>query len=422
MQKPTVLFINKVYPPSKGATGRVLRDLAHAFARDGWKVTVLVTGQENEYFTEGHGQVTVRKIAVKPGKTPFRLFMAWAKLLFVALTMNRHRMIVTLTDPPMLVVLGRIVSRLKKSSHIHWCQDLYPDILPALGLEIPKWAAGFLRKSARKAMRSCDRVVVVGRCMAKHLAHTGFDMAKVSIIPNWPDFELTQAAAKTRKPKSPTQISFKSTSANTVMSGKNLLTSRPFFFDESPKFRVLYSGNLGRAHPVSTIIDAAAILQETNPEIEFVFVGDGIGFEQIATSRSRRGLDNIRLLPSQPLSRLKDLMEGGDVHLISMKHEALGMLVPSKLYAALAAGRPCIFIGPENSETAKVIHEFGAGTVVSQGQSKALVAEILKLRYDGNAWFTAQQGAIRANEAFVPSKSFSSWIKGARETITSRVA
>jgi colanic acid biosynthesis glycosyl transferase WcaI len=421
MQKPTVLFINKVYPPSKGATGRVLRDLAHAFARDGWKVTVLVTGQEEEYFTEG--QVTVRKIAVKSGKTPARLLMIWIKLLWAALTMERHRMIITLTDPPMLVVLGRIVAQFKKSSHMHWCQDLYPDILPALGTNLPQWVVGFLRKTARRAMRSCDKVVVVGRCMAKHLAHTGFDMAKVSVIPNWPDFELTPAAAvKMRAPKSATQLSFKSTSSKAFVSGKSLFSSHPFFFDETPKFRVLYSGNLGRAHPVSTIIDAAAILQDSNPEIEFVFVGDGAGFEQIATARSRRGLDNIRLLPSQPLSRLKDLMEGGDVHLISMKHEALGMLVPSKLYAALAAGRPCIFIGPENSETAKVIHEFGAGMVISQGQSKALVAEILKLRYDGDAWFSAQKGALRASEVFVPAKSFSSWIKGARETITSRVA
>ena len=415
MQKPTVLFINKVYPPTKGATGRVLRDLAHAFARDGWAVTVLTTGQHAEHYMDG--TVTVKKIPVKNGKTVFRIFMAWIKLLWAALIMPRHKMVITLTDPPLLVALGRVVARVKKSSHIHWCQDLYPDILPALGMNIPNWSIDILRKITRKSMRSCDRVVVVGRCMAKHLAHTGFDMSKVSVIPNWPDFELT-SAAKMRSSKT-TSLS---SSVKAVMSGQSLLASRPFFLDESPKFRVLYSGNLGRAHPISTIIDAAAILQDSNPEIEFVFVGDGVGFEQIAHARSRRGLDNIRLLPSQPISRLKDLMEGGDVHLISMKHEALGMLVPSKLYAALAAGRPCIFIGPENSETAKVIHEFSAGTVVSQGQAKALVSEILKFRYDGEAWFSAQKGALKASETFVPANSFSSWIKGARETIISRVA
>lgn len=415
MQKPTVLFINRTYPPGKGATGRVLRDLAQAFARDGWAVTVLTTGIETEVIMDG--TVKVKKIAAKSGKTPVRYAMVWIKLLLAALMMPKYRMVVTLTDPPLLVALGRIVARVKKSSHIHWCQDLYPDILPALGMNLPLWVMDKLRRITRQSMKSCDRVVVVGRCMARHLAHTGFDMSKVSIIPNWPDYELTPAA-KMRVSKN-AQSGAKT---KAVVSGRDIFNSRPFFLDESPKFRVLYSGNLGRAHPISTIIDAAAILQETNPEIEFVFVGDGAGFEQVAQARSKRSLDNIRLLPPQPLSRLKDLMEGGDVHLISMKHEVLGMLVPSKLYAALAAGRPCLFIGPEKSETAKVIHEFGAGTVIPQGQHRRLAEEILKFRNDGNAWFSAQNGALKASEQFVPANSFSSWIKGARETIRSRVA
>lgn len=414
MQKPSVLFINRVYPPAKGATGRVLRDLAQAFARDGWSVTVLTTAPESAEMMDG--AVKVKKIAAKSGKTPLRYASVWIKLLWAALKLPSHRMVVTLTDPPLLVAAGRIVARIKRSSHIHWCQDLYPDILPALGMKVPAWAMNILRNMTRKAMRSCDRVVVVGRCMARHLAYTGFDMGKVTIIPNWPDFELTPGA-KLRNQKSTQQAR-----TQAVLAGRDLLKSRPFFIDDAPKFRVLYSGNLGRAHPISTIIDAAALLQESNPEIEFVFAGDGVGFERIAEARARRGLDNIRLLPSQPLSRLKDLMEGGDVHLISMKHEVAGMLVPSKLYAALAAGRPCIFIGPDNSETAKVIHEFGAGTVIPQGHAKRLAEEILKFRNDGNVWFEAQNGALRAGAQFVPANSISSWIKGARDTLRSRVA
>ncbi len=413
-KQPSVLFINRVYPPSKGATGRVLRDLAQAFSRDGWDVTVLTTGNQPAEFTDG--AVKVKRISAPSGKTPIRYARVWFKLLIAALKMPSHRMVVTLTDPPLLVAAGRIVAKVKHSTHMHWCQDLYPDILPALGMNVPNWAMNILRDIARKSMKSCDRVVVIGRCMAKHLAYTGFDMAKVSVIPNWPDFELTPAA-KVRVGKG-----VQSSKTKAVFSGRDMLSSRPFFIDDAPKFRVLYSGNLGRAHPISTILEAASILMETNPEIEFVFAGDGYGFDKIAEARARRGLDNVRLLPSQPLSRLKDLMEGGDVHLISMKNEVAGMLVPSKLYAALAAGRPCLFIGPENTETAKVIQEFGAGTVIAQGQPRKLAEEILKFRNDGNVWFAAQDGALKASAKFVPANSISTWIKGARDTIRSRVA
>jgi len=413
-KQPSVLFINRVYPPSKGATGRVLRDLAQAFSRDGWDVTVLTTGQKPLEFMDG--AVKVKRISAPSGKTLFRYAVVWAKLLIAALRMPSRQMIVTLTDPPLLVAAGRIVAKIKHCSHIHWCQDLYPDILPALGMKLPEWVMNILRHVARKAMRSCDRVIVVGRCMSKHLAYTGFDMSKVSVIPNWPDFELTPAA-KMRANKA-----LQASRSKVTLGGRDMLKSRPFFLDDAPKFRVLYSGNLGRAHPISTILDAAAILMESNPEIEFVFAGDGHGFDKMAEARARRGLDNVRLLPSQPLSRLKDLMEGGDLHLISMKNEAAGMLVPSKLYAALAAGRPCLFIGPDNTETAKVIQEFGAGTVVPQGQAHKLAEEILKFRNDGNVWFAAQNGALRAGAQFVPANSISSWIKGARDTIRSRVA
>ncbi|HRK98122.1 MAG TPA: glycosyltransferase family 4 protein [Alphaproteobacteria bacterium] len=429
MKKPSVLFINRVYPPFRGATGRVLRDLAHAFARDGWDVTVLTTGLSSGEVMDG--SVRVRRLSSKGAKTVAAYFWVWLRLLFTALVMPRHNMVVTLTDPPMLVVAGRILARFKRSSHIHWCHDLYPDILPVLGLKLPLRVMNFLKATSRRAMKSCDRVVVVGRCMAKHLAFTGLDMSKVTIIPNWPDLELSSLTLQqirqggtvdtAKQALSPIRING-AANGNFAARARGALNKRPFFLDDSPKFRILYAGNLGRAHPVSTILDAAAMLSPDHPEVEFVFVGDGPGYDRIANERARRGLDNIRLLPAQPVSRLKELMESGDVHLISMKHEAAGMLVPSKLYAALAAGRPCVLIGPDHTETARVIREYGAGAVVEQGNAKKLASELLKLRLDGDVWFAAMTGARRAGKDFAPNHSISSWIRSARDTIRYRVA
>lgn len=459
MAKPSVLFINRVYPPVKGATGRVLRDLAHGFARDGWDVTVLSTGIKAGEAKDG--PIKLKLLKTIPHQTALAYFFLWLRFLMAALFMKRFDMVVTLTDPPLLVVAGRIIARFKKSTHIHWCHDLYPDILPVLGLKLPLPIMNFLKRSSRRAMKSCNRVVVIGRCMAKHLSFSGLDMSKVTIIPNWPDFELSgksaadvalgaekttegttegttgAAGANAKSPQSPplhpkmtvaTPIKVQNpANANAALSAQSThqsaptaaqtLAERPFFVDDSPKFRVLYSGNLGRAHPISTIIEAASLLLPQHPEIEFVFVGDGIGFDRIAHERARRGLDNIRLLPAQPLSRLKDLMESGDVHLISMSHEAAGMLVPSKLYAALAAGRPCILIGPEQTETARVIRDYGAGAIVEQGNPRRLAEEILALRMNGDNWFAAMSGAKRAGQDYAPTRAISSWLKNARETI-----
>lgn len=412
-RKPSVVFINRVYPPQRGATGRVLRDLARAFAEEGWRVTVVTTGQRPRREHDGLIRLIRVKAACKTKKTHSYIGV-WAKLFWAALNLPRHDLVVTMTDPPLMVVAGRIISSLKGSRHIHWCQDLYPDILPALGYKMPSGRLRFYHKLSRRAMRKCDKVVTIGRCMARKLTHSGIDPRKVAVIPNWPDFELLPPGEHgvTRRRK--------------VRRVSGVKGARPFDLlltdGAERKFRVLYSGNLGRAHPLDTVLKAAEILHGQHPEIEFVFVGDGPNYERLAQERSRRGLDNIRLLPFQPASRLRELMESGDLHLITMKHESSGMLVPCKLYAAFAVGRPCILVGPEDCEPAQVIGDFKAGCIVPQGDADRLAAEISRYRMSAEDWFQAHEGAAEAGRVFVPQESFSAWIKRASDVVQKKAA
>jgi len=412
-RRPSVLFVNRVYPPMRGATGRVLRDLARAFAEEGWRVSVVTTGPRAR--REYDGPIRIVRVKAPVGAKKTGAYMrVWRRLFWAALNMPKHDLVVTMTDPPLLVVAGRILARLKGARHIHWCQDLYPDILPALGLQMKESRMRFYKKLSRKAMKKCDKVVTIGRCMAKKLTHSGIEPGRVAVIPNWPDYELLppdgESAARRRQ----------------IRRVKGAKGARPFDLlltdGEARKFRVLYSGNLGRAHPVETVLDAAEILNKDHPEIEFVFVGDGPNYERLAQERSKRGLENIRLLPFQPASRLRELMESGDLHLITMKHESAGMLVPCKLYAALAVGRPCILVGPEDSETAQVIGDFKAGTVVAQGDAKKLAAEIRRFRMNADDWFQAHEGAAEAGRTFVPQESLMAWIKRAQDVVKKEAA
>jgi colanic acid biosynthesis glycosyl transferase WcaI len=402
ISKPTVVFFNRVYPPGRGATGRMLRDLARAFARDGWDVTVVTTGPEKRNERDG----AVRVIRLKSGGKTNSLLsysLVWLRMLMTGLLMPRRDLIVTMTDPPLLVVVGRFIARFRKCKHINWCQDLYPDLLPALGIKLPPPVMKFFKVTSRRSMKRCDRVIVVGRCMARYLTHSGMDPGRISVIPNWPDGELIHSAPEKKKNAQPVEG---------VNGAKPL---EELFRDLEPKFRILYSGNLGRAHPVATVMEAASLLAASNPEIEFVFVGDGPQFDRLAQERTRRGLENIRFLPFQPASRLRELMESGDLHLISMTARAAGLLVPCKLYSALAVGRPCILVGPEQSETARIIEDFRAGTVVPQGQAAKLADAIRRYRYSSDDWYAAHKGAAKAGSVFVPEESFRVWLQRARD-------
>lgn len=412
MQKPSVVFFNRVYPSTRGATGRVLRDLARGFARDGWQVTIISSGSAPSIEKDGPIRV-IRVKAPVQRKALLAYLNVWVRMWWAGLKLEqRPDLIVTMTDPPLLAVAGDLLARAHKCKHIHWCQDLYPDVLPALGFKLSDGVMNFLRVRSRRAMKRADRVVVIGRCMARHLVRTGLEARRITFIPNWPDQELVAPDPRTRRPLSG-KAAFRA--AN---DGVAYEAAKPFaklFQDKEPKFRVLYSGTLGRAHPVSSILEAAQILGKDRPEIEFVFVGDGPNFERLGQERVRRGLENIRLMPFQPAYRLRELMESGDVHLVSMRDDAHGFIVPSKAYSAVAVARPSILIGPAHSEIGQMLKEFNAGTTVPPGDGRRLAQAILKYRLDGDEWFAAHEGARRASRVYVPHEAIAAWISRARD-------
>ncbi len=403
MRRPTILFMNRVYPPVRGASGRVLKDLAKSFAREGWHVTVVSSGPvPGEERKDG-----VRIIRVKGAERPsgvFAYMFVWIKMWWVAMRLKSRHLLVTMTDPPLIVYAGHWIAKYKGSRHIHWSQDLYPEVFPALGVEFPKFMMRFMRNLRKKAMRRCDKVIVSGRCMAKHLVMEGLDAQKIAMVPNWPDIELTDP----------------DTADDTLVKPPiDEKVSRPFekLLKTEQRFRVLYAGNLGRAHDVETILGAAQILQEREADVEFVFVGDGARIDYIAEQRGERRLDNIKLMPYQPVSQLREVMESGDIHLISMHEDAAGYIVPCKLYASFAACRPAILVGPEQSETAKVIRDFGTGFVVPPGDAEQLVSSIMCFRENSDAWNDAYQGALQAREVFTPHDSIEAWMERAWDAV-----
>ncbi len=408
MRRPSVLFINRVYPPVRGASGRVLRDLARSFAREGWSVSVVTSG--SRAVTERDGSIKI--VRVKGRQKPGNIFVyawLWLKLLIAAARQPRTDLVVTLSDPPMLASVGKIVKKIRKNRHIHWCHDLYPDIFPALNVYIPHFVMNFLKNSAQEALRDADKVIVVGRCMAQNLTRSGMDARDITFIPNWPDHELLK----------PPKVANGNGSVLPEVNG-----SKPFEdqIKGGQKFRVLYAGNIGRAHPLECILDAAQILDEQNADIEFAFVGDGPRFDYISRERVRRGLDNIRLLPFQPQNRLREVMESGDVHLISVKEDACGMLVPCKMYSAFAVGRPSIFVGPQESEMGMVIDDFHAGSIVPQNRPDQLASVILQYRMNAEIWFSAHEGALQAGNVFVPKDSIEAWMQRAWSVVEPDIA
>jgi hypothetical protein len=111
------------------------------------------------------------------------------------------------------------------------------------------------------------------------------------------------------------------------------------------------------------------------------------------------GLTNITFMKPQPTKRLADLLTAGEVHIATMKADAVGLLAPSKVNSALGLDKPVLFIGPQDAHHAQLISEFKAGRVidVTDPNAKFHMAEaILDYARDRTLFQKAKQGAKEA--------------------------
>ncbi len=345
-------FVNRVFPPAAGATGLYLADLADALAARGWAVDVVTGPAPGAPATETRPSgVTVRRIGaeVQKGRGVLRRGLGYAsffpRVLAAARRDPRPDVVVLKTDPPMLATLGPALRLLTGARVVLWAQDVYPDLAEALGvLPLGGVAARVLGRLAARSLRTADAVVAIGRCMAGLLTERG--ARRVAVVPNW----------------APAGVRVLPRAGNAFRQEHGL----------GEAFVAMYSGNLGLAHPIGALLDAAEALQALAPGALVVFVGDGPQKVQAVSEVERRGLTCVRFLPFQPAARLAESLGAADVHLVAMDEALAGLVVPSKLYGALAAGRPVVFAGPEASEAALLIREHACGSVVARVEGACL--------------------------------------------------
>lgn len=361
-----ILFINQYYWPDHASTAQHLTDLAESLSAQGHECHILASqsrynsGEPTPPAYEEHEGVHIHRVrATSLGRrrtwarmTDYLSFYAGA--LAKAMLLPRYDAVVTLTTPPVIGLIGTVLKRFKKTRHVYWSMDLHPDASLALGRMSPKsllgrsmsWLSGFVYRHA-------DQVVVLGPYMSDRIALKGVPSERIATIPVWSQRDEIYPTPR---------------DANPMRKALGL----------EGAFVAMYSGNLGLAHSFDEFTLAARRLRD-RPNIVFLFVGGGPRLDEVKAARDRDGLENIRLLDYVPRAQLQASLAMADVHLISMRPEMTGIVVPGKLYGAMAAGRPAIFVGPEHCEPADTIRDAGSGITTTPGDVDGLVAALLKL-------------------------------------------
>ncbi|GAG45014.1 unnamed protein product, partial [marine sediment metagenome] len=223
-----------------------------------------------------------------------------------------------------------------------WTMDLYPEVAIAYGFIKPGRPLGRLMAwLSRRLYRCASKVIALGEVMARRLAEAGADPAAIETVHNWVPGEIVS-------PMPPEKSKARRK------------------WNKDGRVTLMYSGNLGVGHELDTVLHAANRL-DRGANLRLLFVGEGKMRARLIALACELGLDNVGFCPPQPLAALSDSLAAGDIHLISQRGGTEGLIVPSKLYGIMAAGRPVVFIGPDHCEVARIIRDSGLGIIVACG-------------------------------------------------------
>jgi glycosyltransferase involved in cell wall biosynthesis len=110
-------------------------------------------------------------------------------------------------------------------------------------------------------------------------------------------------------------------------------------------FIVGYSGNMGRAHRLDELIDAACALR-LQPDLRFVLISDGAQRAALQGRVTVLGLKDVVFQPYQPRERLRESLSLPDIHIVSLDERLEGLIVPNKFVGVLAMGDLCYGSAP----------------------------------------------------------------------------
>lgn len=379
-----VLLLNQVFWPDVAATAQHGHDLGRYLAQHGVQVTALAsrslyskTGKALPREGGVDGIRIVRAGQSRFGKTAlaaraFDFVSFYLAALWRAIWLPRQDIVVCFTTPPFIAFVGILLRWLKGTKVVCWTMDLYPDVPVAAGvLRRGSLAHSLFDAVDRFSLRHADRVVVLGRCMQQRLLEKGVDPKRMEVINVWADGD---------------EVSVRPIEGNALRTA----------WQVGDRFVIEYSGNFGIGHDGETMYRA---MQATRADdsIRWVIVGGGTKRGELEAFVQAHDIVNAVLKPYQPREALGELLSLGNVHLVSVAENFSGLLVPSKFYGVLAAARPVLYVGPRESEVARVIEESKCGLVIEQRDSAGLVKAIETLHADPQL---AQAMGRRAREAF----------------------
>lgn len=327
MTSPLIVVCDWI-PPEFGAVGQYQLASAQEEAAGGRNVTIIGLGRQNASAREriGAGELTTVRLA-RPAFEKGSIFKraVWAlwtnlailRALAAAVRQSPDCEIKVTGSPPFLSYLVLMWARLVgRRRVIYRITDFYPETVFAAGKG--PWLKP-LTPLFHWLRRRADRIEALGGCQRQRLLESGVDPSRVHVVRDGSPVEFGSAIA----------------------------AERPFGAEHTI---LLYSGNLGVAHDWRTFAEAYRRHVHEGPDrVRLWLNAAGTGVRPLLQFCAAHRLPIHHSQPA-PLAALPGLLLAADAHLVLLGEPFWGYVLPSKIYACLESGRPCLYVGPAQSD------------------------------------------------------------------------
>ncbi len=384
----TVSIHTMYFLPDFGSAPVLMNELAGHLAARGEKVEVVTTIPRKRppdldgllYSRREQDGFTVKRFWTNATPHPIGRLMAWniytAGTLANLAGIRRGDVMFLRTPPLQLGWTGFWAKALRGATILLNVQDIHPDLSIESGILTNPAAIALAKSIERWVYGISDRIVVISEGFRRNLLAKGVPASKLEVIPNWVDTDFLKPVAKDNP------------------------VARRLGLDD--RFVLMYSGTVSISSNVALerVLDAAARLRKTAPDVVFAIVGEGLKKDSLEAKARGMGLDNVRFIPFQPYADLAALFSSADVLMVPLDAEKSQLSVPSKLFNSMAAGRPILALAPPDSEVAAIVGTTGAGVVLPPGDVEGIAAAVLRLRGDAagrDRMGAAARGHVQAN-------------------------
>ena len=320
-------------PPDFGAVGQYSLLFARRRAEAGAEVTLAGLSSTADSLTEeavGAGRLRIVRLrATLYDRADFRRRALWTLRTNLSLVWRLRREIARADEvlftgsPPFLIHLLVPLNLLLRRRLTYRITDFHPECLMAEMERVPAPLRLFHRLTVA-LRRRVHHFEVLGEDQRQRLLAIGIAPERIALVRDPSPVEIPPGTPPLARPA------------------------------ELAGFRVLlYSGNFGVAHDHETFLEGYRRHHQTggpgSPRVALWLNATGAKADRVEEALRREGLPVHRSRPL-PLDQLPRLLITPDAHLITLRDEFVGYVLPSKVHGCVHSGRTVLFVGSARSD------------------------------------------------------------------------